>query len=121
MMTVWWSLWIATLLTLGMRYDISRLRSLGLLIYLLTLGKIVFVDLGRIFSSDGGLGVYIGIGIVMALGIVSIGLSMLYKRLMGEGMLGRDFLFKGNKVDNIMDELNALDISAIRSVSFTSP
>jgi|GEM_PF-1939608 len=65
MLTIWWSLWIGTLLTTGMKMNISILRSLGLLIYLLTLGRIIFVDLGRIFSSSGGSGVYVGIGMIM--------------------------------------------------------
>ncbi len=52
MMTIWWSLWIGSLLTIGMRQKIALLRSLGLIVYMLTLGKILFVDLWRIFSSD---------------------------------------------------------------------
>jgi hypothetical protein len=82
MLTIWWSLWIGALLTVGMNRQIGILRSLGLMVYLLTLGKILFVDLGRIFSSNEGSGVYFGIGIIMFLGIVSIGLSMIYKKLM---------------------------------------
>jgi hypothetical protein len=37
------------------------------MVYVLTLAKILFVDLGRIFSSSEGSGVYIGIGIIMFL------------------------------------------------------
>jgi hypothetical protein len=94
MLTIWWSLWIGGLLAIGMNRQISLLRSLGLMVYLLTLGKILFIDLGRIFSSNEGSGVYVGIGIIMLLGIVSIGLSMLYKKLMGDGALQRDFFFR---------------------------
>jgi hypothetical protein len=80
-----------------MNRQISILRSLGLMVYLLTLWKILFVDLGRIFSSNEGSGVYVGIGIIMLLGIVSIGLSMVYKKLMGDGVLKNDFLFQNKK------------------------
>lgn len=93
------------------------------MVYLLTLAKILFVDLGRIFSSNEGSGVYVGIGIIMLLGIVSIGLSMLYKKLMGDGALKRDFLFQGGATEkeNIKDILLRLNISNIKSVSFSSP
>ncbi len=92
------------------------------MVYLLTLGKILFVDLGRIFSSDEGSGVYVGIGIIMLLGIVSIGLSMLYKKLMGDGALKKDFLFEGDATEEgIQETLLKLDISNIKSVSFSSP
>jgi hypothetical protein len=37
MLTIWWSLWIGALLTIGMNRQISILRSLGLMVYLLTL------------------------------------------------------------------------------------
>lgn len=123
MLTIWWSLWIGGLLTIGINRQISILRSLGLMVYLLTLTKILFVDLGRIFSSNEGSGVYVGIGIIMLLGIVSIGLSMLYKKLMGDGALKRDFLFQGGATEkeNIKDILLRLNISNIKSVSFSSP
>ncbi len=123
MLTIWWSLWIGGLLTIGINRKISILRSFGLMVYLLTLGKILFVDLGRIFSSNEGSGVYVGIGIIMLLGIVSIGLSMLYKRLMGDGALKRDFLFQGGitEKENIKDTLLKLDISNIKGVTFSSP
>ncbi len=122
-LTIWWSLWIGGLLTLGINREISILRSFGLMVYLLTLGKILFVDLGRIFSADEGSGVYVGIGIIMLLGIVSIGLSMLYKKLMGDGALKRDFLFQGDsgEKEDIQDSLLKLNISSIKSVSFTAP
>lgn len=94
MITIWWSLWIAWLLVFGIQKKVPTFRSFGLLIYLLTLLRIVFVDLGRIFSQSGGNGVYVGIGIILLLGIVSIALSMLYKKLMGESALKKDFLFQ---------------------------
>lgn len=56
----------------------------------------------------------------MLLGIVSIGLSMLYKKLMGDGALQRDFLFQGGSND-IGAALSRIDISRIKSVSFMSP
>lgn len=122
-LTIWWSIWIGWLLTIGIHRQISILRSFGLMVYLLTLAKILFVDLGRIFSSNEGSGVYLGIGIIMLLGIVSIGLSMLYKKLMGDGALKRDFLFQWNtiKKENIKEILLGLNIWNIKSVSFTSP
>lgn len=122
-LTIWWSLWIGGLLTIGINREISILRSLGLMVYLLTLGRILFVDLGRIFSSNEGSGVYVGIGIIMLLGIVSIGLSMLYKKLMGDGALKRDFLFQGGTTEkeNIKEVLDRLDISNVKNVTFISP
>jgi len=95
-LTFWWSLWILALLTLGIQKNIAIVRSMGLMVFLLSLLRVVFVDLWRVFMSNEGAGVMLWIGMIMLLGIISIGLSMLYKKIMGEWVLKQDFLFQKN-------------------------